>query len=387
MRAPVEDTVRHDLAMKVAVSASRSRDPIYTAIELTYRCNYRCPHCYVDRSAAAEELGLRDWTRIFREMRSSGCFTVVVTGGEPLTRPDALPVLQELKNTGFVTTLFTNASLVDEPTARQLAELGLGEVGVSIYGADGPTHDAFTGVSGSFDRVMKSVTLLRDAGCRVALKWNAVPATVHQTERFIDLAEKLGVRWQANSVIVVPRDRREPSRVSDQELYDFYAVIIRRGHTLAENRRDAEVLAAKWREEPDPEMPVCGAGRTGTRIDPRGEVYGCVDIEEPAGSAVEHPFSELWRDSHRWERFTSLRMRDLPTCRSCPARNICKRICPGMFMRESGSYGGESRENCRNTFQHIRALHDYLAARMGTRASPLREMMEVINGPSNTGQS
>src|SRR3989304_6595159 len=130
----------HSIYQNLLKHAFKSRDPIYTVIELTYRCNYRCQFCYVDHVAASLELDVDSWTKIFRDLKSAGCISVLLTGGETLLHKGCIQILRNLKELGFLTSLFTNASLIQKETASELAKLNLGEIGITLYGADAQTH-------------------------------------------------------------------------------------------------------------------------------------------------------------------------------------------------------------------------------------------------------
>lgn len=346
---------------KLREHARRAHEPLFVALELTYRCNHRCDFCYVDRDAADRELSESQWTNILAQLRAAGCTTVLVTGGEPLLHPACLAVLGRAKRLGLLTRLYTNGSLVDPDVAAELGELNPLEVGITLYGADADTHDAYTRCPGSFARVVRGVRLLRDAGCRVRLRWYPLPPSVHQTEAFVDLAESLDAEWQANGTLTARRDGTVPERVPDHQLLKFYTTVVNRFYDDDELLAEAERIAEALGRKTEPGTLMCGAGQASARIDPAGVLYPCMEIHEPLGDLTTTPFAQAWERSRATA--DTLRLADWPTCRSCPYFWACD-ACPGAFRTETGTSGKIPREGCRNTVLRIAAMRAAVGERL-----------------------
>ncbi len=374
----------YSLLRRLEAHANDQRQPLNVTIELTHRCNHQCPFCYVDHlETLRQELTLEQWKPILLNLREAGCVSALVTGGEVFLHEDCLNVLRELKRLGLLTTLFTNGSKITRERARVLGELKLGEIGITLYGADEETHDRYAKSRGSFRKVMDALRWLGEEGCRVQLKWNAVPETVYQTGQFIDVAEGLGLEWQANGVVTKGRTARCQPRTSNEELEFFYATLITRDQTIEQSVGEAKNMAANWLRERVLADPICSAGRTSARIDPTGAVYPCIDIVEPIGNLTEEPFGELWR-SDRWDKFLEFKLGDFPHCSSCAYYNVCKYQCPGSFKSESGSYHGLNWDHCRNTQAYLRAMDRYLTEAVGEENNPIHIFLEAINAQSDS---
>ena len=103
------------------------RLPISGSIELTFRCNLRCVHCYCnlpmnDPEAIEMELGVDELYQILDQIAEAGCLWLLITGGEPLLRNDFLDIYIYAKKKGFITTLFTNGTLLSPELADALVE-------------------------------------------------------------------------------------------------------------------------------------------------------------------------------------------------------------------------------------------------------------------------
>ena len=103
------------------------RVPISGTVELTERCNLECAHCYInlpadDQQAQRKELTYEQWCNIFDQIAEEGCLSLLLTGGEPLLRPDFLDIYAYAKRKGFIITLFTNGTMLTPEIADYLQE-------------------------------------------------------------------------------------------------------------------------------------------------------------------------------------------------------------------------------------------------------------------------
>src|ERR1700680_30168 len=93
---------------------------IHVQIEVTWRCNWRCVHCYQD-DHYVEQFTIADLKSVFAQVSDCGAMHVIITGGEPLVRKDILEILDAARNQGLVVTLYTNGHRIDAPLARRLS--------------------------------------------------------------------------------------------------------------------------------------------------------------------------------------------------------------------------------------------------------------------------
>jgi radical SAM protein with 4Fe4S-binding SPASM domain len=369
---------------KLVAHARKVREPLGMVIELTYRCNYRCGFCYVDHGAVAEkdEVDAGAWGRILEELKAAGTISVLFTGGEVFVRKDCLAILRKAKELGFLTTVFTNASLIDRATAASLAQLNLMNIGVTLYGATAGTHDGYTGTAGAFDRTLAAARTMKDLGCNVTLRWHAIPESVCESEMFMDLAEGMGLRWQVNGLISGGRDGNPRPRVSDDELLRFFRTAVARFYGREELLKEAEGIASALRTQPDPESPVCAVGTATACIDPHGTLYACVDMREAFGDLSLTRFAEVWRGVTALADCSRMKQKHFIPCHDCRFINACA-VCPGGFAQETGSCHRATRVHCRNTRIRIRAVAERADELFGPEANPLGEMVEEDCGLQN----
>ena len=165
------------------------------ALNITSRCNLRCLHCYNGSGEDSQrDMDRAALLRAADEVLSLKPFNLCLCGGEPLCCPDLLPLLVHLRGRVPQISMVTNGFLLDEAWARTLAAHGVGAVQVSLDGAYAWQHDSLRGVAGSFERAVKAIRALRDAGiAQVVCSILPNRLNVDSLEEHVQLCISLGV--------------------------------------------------------------------------------------------------------------------------------------------------------------------------------------------------
>ncbi len=161
---------------------------------LIRRCNLTCKHCY-SISADTDFPGELSTDEIFGVMDDLRAFKVpvlILSGGEPLLRPDIFEISERAKALGFYVGLSTNGTLIDEAMIGRIAAVGYDYVGISLDGI-GATHDAFRRKKGAFAASLHGVRLCRSAGIKVGLRFTMTVDNARQLPDLLRLAEAEGV--------------------------------------------------------------------------------------------------------------------------------------------------------------------------------------------------
>jgi len=162
--------------------------------ETTAGCNLACIHCR--RITVADQLMPQDLTTaeafdLIDQIASFGSPIFVLSGGEPLFRPDIFDIARHATDAGLIVALATNGTLIDADVARKIKESGVKRVSVSFDGADAPTHDIFRG-PGAFDAAMKGIGHLRDVGLPFQINTTVARHNAHQMPETLALAKEIG---------------------------------------------------------------------------------------------------------------------------------------------------------------------------------------------------
>src|SRR3954452_9698845 len=120
------------LMQEMAAKAQRLNIPLNVQLDITYRCNERCVHCYLDHDDHGE-MTTSEIKRVLNELAEAGTFFLTFSGGEVLMRRDFFELLEYARNLMFAVRIKTNAVMIGESEARRMLELGVDQIQVSIY--------------------------------------------------------------------------------------------------------------------------------------------------------------------------------------------------------------------------------------------------------------
>lgn len=306
------------------------RVPTDGALELTYRCNLKCRHCYCDRDAAGEEMALSDVLRILDEIAEAGCLWLLLTGGEPLTRPDFPEIYRYAVKKGFLVTLFTNGTLLTPEMADLINEYRPFSTEITLYGSAARTYEKVTGVAGSFERCMNGIALLRERGVPLKLKTMLMTLNRDDLAGMKELAASLGLSFKFDPIINPKLDgSKEPCglRLSPEEIVAL---------DLSDEGRNTEwneFCDKHWHHSYSERLFTCGAGVTFFHIDPYARLKFCLMIKEPAYDLRAGSFMDGWMSAIPGVR-SRRRTRD-NRCKACDAGPICDQ-CAGWALLENG---------------------------------------------------
>lgn len=167
--------------------------PMRVFYEITYRCPEKCTHCYTESDKKHEdELSLEEKYNLVDQLVAMGCFRVSVAGGEPLVDREFFPFIRYALDKGVDVSFSTNATLITERVARELSELDIRTISVSLDGWD---EDSFGVVRGK-DRlrfVRRGVERLRRYySGQIAAKCTLMKTNLDGVDEIITLADEMG---------------------------------------------------------------------------------------------------------------------------------------------------------------------------------------------------
>lgn len=174
------------------------RLPLEGNIDITYRCNNHCRHCWVgipaDSEEGSKELSFRDIRRIVSDASMMGCRRWAISGGEPMIRPDFAEIFDFLTTASTSYAINTNGTFITPKIAKMMKRIG--KKTVSIYGATAAVHDHVTRNPGSFEAAMRGLRYLKEAGAGFMVQPVPMKDNYHQFRDMIKLAESFGVDHQ-----------------------------------------------------------------------------------------------------------------------------------------------------------------------------------------------
>ena len=292
------------------------------AWELTAACNLSCRYCRASASHEPDQGELdTDEAKRFVESIAPLKPMLILSGGEPLLRPDLFQIIRLAVSLGIRVSLASNGTLITSGLAEEIADSGVSRVSISLDGADAAMHDHGRG-QGSFERSIRGIENLRG---RVDFQINFTVTQKNQSEliRIFDLAEKLGAA-ALHIFFLVPTGRgREEDVITpvrqEEMLRQIEGEMDRR--TLEVQVTCAPQYARLKKPGHGRGSGGCLAGRRFVFVSRKGEVYPCGYLPLRVGSVREKNFIEIWENSPELQALREGRLKG--KCGRCEFSRSC----------------------------------------------------------------
>jgi radical SAM protein with 4Fe4S-binding SPASM domain len=324
---------------RVRDRALADRIPLAVHFDLTYRCNERCVHCYLDHDDHGE-MTTGEVKDVLDQLAAAGTLFLTFSGGELLLRTDFFELLAYARARRFDVKIKTNAMLITAGDAERIRDLGVRQVQVSVYSHRPEVHDAITKVRGSLDRTLAAIRFLTGCGLKVVIANVLMRLNADDYRHVRDLAATLGVEYTLDPTITPKMDGDRSTlalnmpRAHVLRLFRDRSVVGDDFFVAETSAVDAETL----------DGAPCSAGHIACYISPYGDVYPCVQFPLPCGNLRLETFAHVWQHSAALNEVRSIRIRDLSTCPTCAHVSSCTR-CPGLAYME-GNMRGPSSADC-----------------------------------------
>ena len=265
------------------------RLPLECRVDLTYRCNNNCVHCWLRISpadaAGERELSFDEIRKVVDEARALGTQRWSISGGEPMLRPDFAEIFDYITAKAITYTLNTNGTLITPELARLLKRKGVKMV--ALYGATRETYDHVTRNPGGFDQVMQGVRYLREAGVGFTVQLVPMRDNWHEWDKMKELATSLSSHWRVGAPWLnlsscrdpqinaeIARQRLDPRDIVELDKPDVTfqerAMVEARAHECVCTEGDGRLFSG------------CIASRREFHVDPYGGMTFCSYIKEPS---------------------------------------------------------------------------------------------------------
>lgn len=314
----------------VTAMAKKKIIPISMLVEVCYTCNENCIHCCLS-SHKEKGMALNQYSNLFDQMVDAGTFFVILTGGEPFTRPDFINIVEEARQRRISVTIFTNGTLINNTIVDKLRILYVQEVHISLYGSKNIIHDKITTVKGSFEKSLNAIKTLVRYGISTRIKCPLMNINYYEIDNMKKMADNLGVNIQFTNVITA-KDNSDRST-----------------HILRLTEEQTRYIIKKGDVESYSDTPVhfndnlhcipCDTIFNGGAIDPYGNVYPCNQWQLKGGNILITPLKKIWKESKAFNNARKIRLRHLTQCRFCELFQYCTR-CPGLAEIEDGNILG-----------------------------------------------
>jgi len=318
--------------------------PLNVHLDLTYRCNEHCEHCYLDHDDKGE-MTCGEISGVLSQLADAGVFFLALSGGEPMIRRDFFDIVARARELLFNVKVKTNAVLVRDAEARRLRALGVEQVQVSVYSHRDEVHDALTKLPGSLRRTVAGIRALRAAGLKVSITNVMMRANLADRSGVAAMARELGASYFADPTVTPMMDGNRS--VLDLRIPGEQLPALFHEEELVGNPETFCAPPPPVDEEARKAIP-CSAGHSSCYISPYGDVFPCVQFPLPSGNVRRQKFLDIWQHSPQLQEVRSIRTGHLTVCSSCAHLGTCTR-CPGLAWTE-GNMRGPSSADCEKSF-------------------------------------
>jgi MoaA/NifB/PqqE/SkfB family radical SAM enzyme len=345
------------------------RLPLKGSLDLTYRCNNNCRHCWLRIPPGSPEkqyeLTLDEIKAIVDQARAMGCREWSISGGEPMLRPDFAEIFDYVTRKATRYSLNTNGTLITPQIAQLMRRKG--SKMVALYGATAEVHDHVTRTPGSFERTMRGFAYLKEAGAGFTVQLIPMRDSYHQWDEMQALARSLSKHWRCGAPWLYLSACGDPERnqeINRQRLDPRDVIELDQPDLSSEEWWEARDEGGRMKDEfappssfiphpssfpPDDRLfASCIAGRRDFHVDPYGGMTFCGFIQHPAlrYDLRQGSFQEAWdvfipslADQVRGGR------EYLENCAACELRSEC-RWCPVYGYLEQRRFSAPVRYLC-----------------------------------------
>lgn len=352
---PYMSTYLHFIGRKKGV-------PIAGSFELTGRCNFSCPMCYVHRKNLdyiTKELSTEEWISLAESAKNQGMVFALLTGGEPFIRKDFFEIYEAMKNMGLLVSVNSNGSLLYGKTLERLLESPPCRINISLYGASDETYANMCGTT-AYKKILESILMLKNNGVDVCINLSITPYNHQDIKKIHDIAKEHELPIKASSYMYPPARLdldgvSEMNRFSSHESakysveWDLLRFSSSEFSSRVEAMKNYTVIEENECLEKLDDSISCRAGSSSFWISWDGAMHPCGMMQYPTVYPLEIGFPKAWEKLKR----ETENIHQPPKCLSCEKRKICG-VCAAVCVTETGAFDKIPRYMCERTSEIIR---------------------------------
>ena len=308
--------------------SERKKLLISATIELTSKCCFKCPHCYIDNTNVGC-ISPSSFERIVKELKKLGCVYLTLTGGEALMHPNFVELYNIARKYGFIITLFTNGYMLDR-YIDLLSQHKPYEIDITLYGVDQATYFANTKVENSC-RVLENLEFLRENGITFSLKAAVTRNVFPLLSRMRNIASYYNVTFRFDPYIFLSQEQSQiVDRLSPEEIAELLTqnpeyIDLERDHMV---KRDFCL---------DNKCYNCKPGENGIYITWDERAKMCPFTSDEHSMCVSNRENGVSMAREKIQNRFSFDIPKESKCYDCRYETTCRR-CPERFFIESGDY-------------------------------------------------
>jgi len=330
--------------------------PKWIAWETTQKCNLKCVHCRCssDMLSSEGDFSTEEGKKLLKEISDFSKPVVVLSGGEPLLRPDIFELAEYGTSLGLRICMATNGALVNDEVCEKMKKADIKMVSLSLDGSTAAVHDDFRGCKGAFQGVVNAAGFFRKHGQKFLINSSFTKRNQSDIANTFKVAKSLGATaWYM--FMIVPTGRGEEimseliSKEDYEEILDWHYqqekleddILMRptcapHYYRIVPQKAKAEGVKFERRSLTFSTGggKGCIAAQTICLIDCFGNVKPCSYFHRTAGNVKTTPFREIWENSEIFKDLRNFKAYK-GKCGECEYINVCG----GCRARADAVYG------------------------------------------------
>ena len=318
---------------------------------LTKRCNLNCSHCYLDADfrggLKTDELNTEECFRVIDQIAevNPNAF-LILTGGEPLLRPDIYEIIRYAADRKFMVVLGTNGTMINRVNAEKIKAAGAHGVGISIDSMNPDKHNKFRGVDKAWELSMDAFDILKEVGVDFLVQMSVSDMNYKEIPEVVEFTEKIGaIAFNLYFLVCTGRGQGNTdisNAAYEEALKKLYEQQMKYKGRLMIN----SICAPQYKRvvyENDPESVYtrtysggCPAATHYSRISPEGNLTPCPFIEESVGNLKTRTFKDLWENAPLMKQLRDRKGLE-GKCGTCEFSAMCSG-CRARAFAETGNY-------------------------------------------------
>lgn len=335
------------------------RNPVNGTFELTIRCNLHCKMCLFRHDDSenpeimAKELTTEQWIDMARQAAEAGTMNLLITGGEPMLRPDFCEIWEGIYKQGFIITLYTNATMVTPQIMKTLQKYPPHKIGITIYGACPETYEKVCGNADAFRRAMNGTDQLRTLPSLIEYRMTVIQDNLSDSHRIADMIRK---RFDPDASVVhdmtvicsvrgactdVDNCRLTPEQEENRKYRHMLHLMKEKiGETFDSRKvyyweKTAPETGPRYKTEPIQYLFGCDAGVSQYTITWDGYLQGCQLMGIFSTDAAVEGLQAAWEKFPKVVKLPPISEK----CRKCNMASECQ-SCYATRYAETGSLDG-----------------------------------------------
>lgn len=299
-------------------------------IELTYKCNLKCIHCYNEKdNKKNEELTFPAIKKIIDEAHKLGMFNVVLSGGEATLSNEFYQIAKYIREKKLSLEIYTNGQVLyeNEKLLEDLIKLYPHRVSLSLYSLNEEIHEKITGVKGSFKKTINVIRKLKENNISVGIKCFLTKYNVDSYLELKEFAKENKLSLQVDCKFINNENNKNKNvQLTQEQLLKLYS----------DKKSLFKVKKFSITEE-FKKSTLCSAGQTSLTINPNLNVYCCPTLQLPLGNLKNETITTIWKNNNPTSTLYKIRETKKQDLKECWKDEFCQYCiyCPGIAFLEN----------------------------------------------------